>query len=246
MKIFASDFDGTFSHDLPENLRAVRAWRREGNRFGIVTGRDFVMAAECLSLCEGECDFLLVCNGAVLLDGSGSVLSARTVHPSAAGPAFRLAEQFGALVFLVERPDSHDVLISEDPVIPTVPLCQSLKKGRICQFTAKLPDRERLLGFTAAMRRELGDRMNPQCNGLNCDVPAGGDTTKALGIREYAKQVGCAVCDVYTAGDQPNDNAMLQMFTGFAMADGAEETRRAAGRIVASVAEAIFAVRNVK
>ena len=232
MKIFASDFDGTFSHDLPENLRAVRAWRREGNRFGIVTGRDFVMAAECLSLCEGECDFLLVCNGAVLLDGSGSVLSARTVHPSAAGPAFRLAEQFGALVFLVERPDSHDVLISEDPVI--------------CQFTAKLPDRERLLGFTAAMRRELGDRMNPQCNGLNCDVPAGGDTTKALGIREYAKQVGCAVCDVYTAGDQPNDNAMLQMFTGFAMADGAEETRRAAGRIVASVAEAIFAVRNVK
>lgn len=244
MKIFASDFDGTFSHDLQENLLAVRAWRQEGNLFGIVTGRDSVMAAECLSLCEGECDFLLVCNGAVLLDGSGKVLSARTVHPSATGPALRLAKRFNALVFLAERPDSHDVLISKTPDVPTVPLSQSVKKGRVCQFTAKFPDRERLLGFAAAMRREVGDRMNPQYNGLNCDVPAGRDMTKALGIQEYAKKKGCASRNIYTAGDQPNDNAMLQMFTGFAMADGAEETKRAAGRTVASVAEAIFAIRN--
>ena len=41
MKILCSDYDGTLSHGGVDEkkLAAISAWRKKGNKFGIITGR---------------------------------------------------------------------------------------------------------------------------------------------------------------------------------------------------------------
>ena len=76
MKIIASDYDGTFNHKgIDEKKRtAIKNWREKGNKFGIVSGR---MADDLFRIYkkdELELDFLLACNGAVILTTDGKIL----------------------------------------------------------------------------------------------------------------------------------------------------------------------------
>ena len=76
MKIIASDYDGTLNHKGIDDKKrnTIKKWREKGNKFGIVSGR---MADDLIRIYkkdELELDFLLACNGAVILTTDGKIL----------------------------------------------------------------------------------------------------------------------------------------------------------------------------
>ena len=77
MKILGSDFDGTLSHGGigEEKLSAIKAWRKAGNKFGIVSGRGESFRQNLQKKYpELELDFFAACNGAYIVDGNGTAI----------------------------------------------------------------------------------------------------------------------------------------------------------------------------
>ena len=74
MKIIASDFDGTFSHNGVDAAKkdAVKRWRNAGNVIGLVSGRG---RGDVLGIGKEsgvDFDFFIANNGSVILDGKGN------------------------------------------------------------------------------------------------------------------------------------------------------------------------------
>ena len=67
--LFLSDLDGTLIHKEPiidpEDVLAIKQWQKEGNHFGLVTGRDRIFCLELLNRYEITPDCLITCNGAM-------------------------------------------------------------------------------------------------------------------------------------------------------------------------------------
>ena len=70
MKIAASDFDGTLNDKdtgiSPENVAAIKEWQSEGNKFGLVTGRNLELTKLGLEGYDIKLDFYVGLNGAVV------------------------------------------------------------------------------------------------------------------------------------------------------------------------------------
>lgn len=68
-RLFLSDLDGTLIHKeikISENdVAAIKKWKKAGNLFGLVTGRDFVFCHRLLDQYDIEPDCLITCNGAI-------------------------------------------------------------------------------------------------------------------------------------------------------------------------------------
>lgn len=82
MRIVASDYDGTLYERgamLGDVAQAVRAWRADGNLFGIATGRDFHMTAPEADKWGIEADFYVCMNGGAIYDGERWLLHCRTL-----------------------------------------------------------------------------------------------------------------------------------------------------------------------
>lgn len=83
--LFASDFDGTlFFHDgtgyRDEDLKAIRDFQKDGNLFGICTGRSlFAILEELEKEPALRPDFILAASGSVFTDGTGQVLQAEYI-----------------------------------------------------------------------------------------------------------------------------------------------------------------------
>ena len=76
-KVAASDFDGTLfinQNITAETLTAIKNWRAAGNKFGIVTGRSYVMLIAHLKDFGLEVDFVICDNGAIIYDGDGKII----------------------------------------------------------------------------------------------------------------------------------------------------------------------------
>ena len=79
MKIAFSDYDGTLSVPeegvATETIASIHAWRDAGNKFGIVTGRDYSLIDKEARAYQIPVDFYICCNGAAIHETDGSVIS---------------------------------------------------------------------------------------------------------------------------------------------------------------------------
>jgi hydroxymethylpyrimidine pyrophosphatase-like HAD family hydrolase len=77
MKIAASDYDGTLFRNneiCSEDVKGVADWRARGNKFGVVSGRDYGMLAPQLHHYGIGYDYAVCNNGGIILDAGGKVL----------------------------------------------------------------------------------------------------------------------------------------------------------------------------
>ena len=82
MKIAASDYDGTLYRRgtiSAETIEGVRAWRAAGNKFGMVSGRDYGMLMPQLKHYGVEYDFTICNNGGIIRDASDNVIYQRSI-----------------------------------------------------------------------------------------------------------------------------------------------------------------------
>ena len=239
MKIICSDYDGTLNHGgiTAEKLEAIRKWKEQGNLFCVVSGRQKEFFEEIREK-SIPIDYLLACNGAVIVDKDYNIVSDVRCDGAVAKPLIEyvfLLKGFFANVctdttFSIDNfafPDADGLRLSEVGEI-----------SYFNQISTALPDFESAAAVTERVREKFGEYVNPLQNGTCIDiVPAGMD--KAQGIYRLLELTGGRREDVICVGDNMNDEAMIKEFYSYAMENGVEAIKAQADRKTHSIEELI-------
>ncbi|MBE6671985.1 MAG: HAD family phosphatase [Ruminococcaceae bacterium] len=236
MKIFVSDYDGTLNRGggvTERDLKALDAWQKAGNLFGIASGRDLRglvnVWQRCLPL---KPDFLIGGNGTQLYRG----LEERVLRFSANGKDVPLIVDLilrrgGRIVHITAEEGKY--ILSMDGKIPentkdfyftldNIPAPKEVYSLNTYFDTNKLAEAfcaeccTCFPAFTAYQNTDCGDI-----------VPRG--TGKAEGIAAYIKHTGLKPEMVITAGDSGNDLGMLRAYVGCTLPNADEELKTVLG-----------------
>ncbi len=241
MKIIASDYDGTLNHGgIDDKKRAtIKKWRDKGNKFGIVSGR---MADDLFRIYkrdELELDFLLACNGAVILTTDGKIIKEDKIDGSILKPILDFIFSLGTTEGHVQSGKSYrlneaDTERTEDEFTrETLPDFEYFS-----QVSTIFDDSEKAEEVTNAIKEKFGDKLNPLQNGRCIDIVSV-TMNKAQGLYDYLKIVGGKYEDMITVGDNINDTHMIKEFRSYAMANGVQFIKDIADYEIEGITELI-------
>lgn len=249
MKIAASDFDGTISFyekGIPEeNLNAINEWQKAGHKFGLVTGRNLVLARHGLEGYDLNPDFFVCLNGAVAFDGEGNQLFAELIpHDTLAKllkhPATRESRRIGILQPVysygyVRRKSPEDSPLERLPIKP-IDESDILNTKDVAQISLMSDTPEGAAKAAKDINDKFHGQLRASSNGKFIDVNAYG-CDKGTGIERLLKYTGWQAEDVLTVGDNLNDIPMLKKFRGFTVENGIYEVKTIVEKVYPSIAE---------
>ena len=242
MYILATDYDGTLNRGgvSERNHEAIRRFREAGNLFGVVTGRDYYMYNTLVD--HGvEFDFILPFNGGMTINTEGKV-TADYRAPNAENIIYEIAEMMtdydswlGCSIY-----KTHYTFHPHHP-----------KGGRSClpmDYTFAIPSfsmlntgcrtKEAAAECAARINRRFGHIITALQNGTAVDMPPRG-IDKGEGVARYAAAMGVPAENIYCAGDEMNDMAMISRFHGCAVSNARKEIKEAAEGVYEDIAEII-------
>lgn len=241
MKIIASDYDGTLNHGGIDDKKrdAIKKWRKAGNLFGLVSGRGAKDVIRIQKKDNFECDFLIGCNGAVIISPEGKVLYESRCDGALAKPLLEYIEELGCTWANVQT--SFDCIVDEDDkerlpdeftlaTIPEIPYFN--------QISTFLPDEEKAATVTLKIKQQFGDYLNPLQNGTCIDIVAA-DMNKAKGLYKLLEFVGASYEDMITVGDNINDTHMIAEFRSYAMENAVQSIKDIADYKIKGITELI-------
>jgi len=248
-KVAATDFDGTLfinQQITPENLSAIRNWRAAGNKFGIVTGRTFVMLERHLEEFKLEVDFSICCNGAIIHDKAGKVIFETEIprkvllelmNEPCANKSLHFAFEAADEVFycrtnekswMFREYDKWSFALTKisDEQVATLP-------KKVNQLALDFADPEDTAQAAEIINRKFGEEIYAQKNTHSLDIVAAG-INKASGVENLMK-----ICDwhgkVYVIGDESNDLPMIRHFGGFTVYSAKDFVKKEASEVFDSV-----------
>ncbi len=241
MKIIASDYDGTLNHGGIDDKKrdAIKRWRRAGNLFGLVSGRGTQNLKEIPERNNFEYDFLLACNGAVIIQADGTVLEIARNDGALAKPLLNFLFELGCNWATVQTDfkcvidEDDDERLEDEFTLATVP-----KIYYFNQINTKLPDNESAERVTQAVRNKFGEYLNPLQNGRCIDIVSA-DMNKAKGLYKFLELVGAGYDDLITVGDNINDTDMIAEFRSYAMENAVQSIKDIADYEISDVTEII-------
>lgn len=244
MYIFASDFDGTLNRDgISERDReAIRRFRAAGNLFGFVTGRN-TSFIDTLDKADIDADFLLIYSGAYCLTRRGNVIfESRGLTNGVLPELVRyIGETYGTPVTVAlgeACAGFHGLFPDGDPVKGYQPLEKLNSYREFTVLYVHCNTEEEAECCAEELTRRYGSTINPLRNGIFIDIPPAG-TDKGAGLARYAALMGVPEENVWTAGDNLNDMAMIRRFRGCAVENAHPDLKAAAKGVYPDVASMI-------
>ena len=227
MKIIASDYDGTLNHGGIDDKKrdAIKEWREKGNKFGIVSGR---VTDDLLRIYKKdglELDFLLACNGAVILTTAGKILKEDRIGGDILKPFLDFLFSLGADWATIQSDKIYIIDENDNDRLPDEFTRKTLPDLKYFnQVSTILEDDEEALMVTNAIKEKFGDILNPLQNGRCIDIVSS-RINKAQGLYHYLELVGGKYEDMITVGDNINDTHMIKEFRSYAMANGVQSIK---------------------
>lgn len=201
LKIIASDFDGTICRNgiiTDRDKIAIREWQKNGNHFGIVTGRSHEIL-DIFKKFEIKLDYAIAYNGAVVFNDKGIILHEDWFKRG-------IAKEFYDFAYSTEygftKPKSYYFDDDFDD------------NSKEYQLSLCLKDEYNAKEFTELINKKFEGKLTSYANGQWIDTVKYG-TSKATGITHYANLIGVKKEDIYTVGDSLNDLPMIQAFNGY-------------------------------
>ncbi len=241
MKIIASDYDGTLNHGGIDDKKrnAIKEWREKGNKFGIVSGRITDDLLRIYKKDKLELDFLLACNGAVILTTDGKILKEDRVDGDILKPILDFIFSLGADWAAIQSDRSYIIDENDNDRLPDEFTRKTLPELKYFnQISTILEDDEEALMVTNAIREKFGDKLNPLQNGRCIDIVSA-TMNKAKGLYDYLELVGGKYEDMITVGDNINDTHMIKEFRSYAMANGVQSIKDIADYVTEGIKELI-------
>lgn len=246
MVILASDYDGTLNRGgiSAEDRAAVGRFRKAGNLFGIVTGRDYWMY-ETVREADFALDFILAMNGAMLIatdgDRAGEIL--RCEEKKNDGCIRAIAEHVGKnynhsvdTVFYRERIRFH--ALHPEGNDRYSPLARADEVPLFSQLNTRCDTDADAARCVKEINERWGGTVNALQNGNCIDIPPAG-IDKGEGVARFARSVGVPEENVFCAGDNMNDYAMIARFRGLAVENAVPDLKAAAEAVFPSIAAMI-------
>ncbi|MBQ7479194.1 MAG: HAD hydrolase family protein [Selenomonadaceae bacterium] len=249
MKIAASDYDGTLFREeriSAEDVEGVRQWRAKGNRFGVVTGRDYGMLAPQLHHYGIGFDYVVSNNGGLICRADGTplwqgtipldALAAMVKDPgvrrsfhfafSAVDCTYLYHEREGSWIAREAGQWEFQIVKIREPDIPWLP--------QIHQFSLGYPEPEEAAAVSASINAQFGEIVHAYPNRCSLDITPKG-ISKRQGIEKLVELMGWESPEIYAIGDETNDLPMLEAFQGFTVETAREDIRKKARKVYSSV-----------
>lgn len=226
MKIIASDYDGTLNHHgiSEADKLAIKKFRENGNKFGLVTGRDLEQAMWVISDLKRanlEVDFVLCCTGGVTLTSDGAIVKAKKQ---------KTGDYLNDMLKYARTLELGTFRVSNELVV-----CHTDPRGNVNQDFSAISEltqanawfytEEDAQKFVEYVEKYHKKDISVFRNSGSIDMPPVG-TSKVTGIYDYASQFENA--RIYTVGDNVNDIPMIKEFDGYAVSNSKEETKKVA------------------
>ena len=241
MKIIASDYDGTLNHGGIDDKKreTIKEWREKGNKFGIVSGRITDDLLRIYKKDNLELDFLLACNGAVILTTDGKILKEDRIDGDILKPILDFIFSLGADWAAIQSDRSYIIDENDNDRLPDEFTRKTLPDLKYFnQVSTILEDEEEALMVTNAIKEQFGDKLNPLQNGRCIDIVSV-TMNKAKGLYDYLELVGGKYEDMITVGDNINDTHMIKEFRSYAMANGVQSIKDIADYEIEGITELI-------
>lgn len=249
MKVLASDYDGTLrtaeTVDV-QDIEAIHAFRKAGNKFGLVTGRSMESIKKEIERNKFEFDFIVANNGGVVYDDSFQKLQCIYMDFNKALDIIAYIKTLDCVSFVINdgyhrfkvRVDESQIDHKYGDMKEVTNEEEVLDKGKIAQLVISLNDQ--------MLAHEISTYINSQFKGyviaypnINCVdiVPEG--VSKAEGLYVIESYLDLDHEDIYVIGDSYNDLPMLEAFHGCAVAHAQEDILQAADHVYPDIAAAI-------
>lgn len=246
MKILGSDYDGTLNAGgIGEaKISAIQKWRKKGNKFGIITGRNGTFRDTLLEKYpQLECDFFATCNGGYIMDGEGNIIYEARCNSVSLSSLVKDLFDWGVkyVCIIVGKKLMWVISTTEDkpqyaPKQDSFLLVDIPDVEYFNQISLSVSDSYEASLLTEKIKKYYGQWLNPLQNGKSIDVVSVG-VNKAQGIYRVMELFNGDYNDVIVVGDNINDTDMLREFYSYAMENSIEQVRNCADRVVRDVTE---------
>lgn len=240
--IIFSDFDDTFDdRNNPgvrrKNILAVREWRRAGNQFVIISGRNFMVFNKIFPDWKDVVDYLILDNGGTVMLPDENIFHGQFLAP--------ILDQL--------QPESQDtLLVYYYPRYFSTELSDTAEIVTLRVWFKDLPSLWR--------QKEIYDQSGLPIQAIPWPKPGYSNMLKGVDLTQYAgfinvvpnpggkeravayllEYLGVDHDEIVAIGDHYSDVQMLQTYNGYAVAGAIPEAIDAAqGRTISSVAELI-------
>lgn len=251
MKVAASDYDGTLFRQRTisdETIKGVHAWRAAGNKFGMVSGRDYGMLIPQLNHYGVEYDFAICNNGGIIRDKAGKVLyqaniDSQTLKDMAQEPlvkkSFHFAFSAEDVTYLChEAEGSWITREAKEWDFPIIKINESdivTLKG-IHQFSLGFDEPEQSAECAAALNEKFGKKICAYPNACSLDVTPVG-VSKRQGLEHLMNAMAWTDSKLYVIGDEVNDLPMITAFNGYTVNTARDVIKSQASKVFSDVGE---------
>ena len=258
MKLFISDYDGTYlrpmlerNEQLRRNALAVEEWQAEGGLFGFSTGRILPLIERELAQQAICVDFMIVANGALVLDAKGHAIFHQQLELSLAKEILAYLTQEEGLNFICSdgRNGYHTPGIITHSSMADIfrelkeagnfnlTLEESIRCG-ISQFSIVDLTPEEMGRIVADLETLFEDQLTIYPNRSSIDLSPKG-ISKASGIQEVLNYFNLTPSQVICMGDSWNDVEMIQQYQGLTVPEAPPILKESARGWFSTVEEAL-------
>lgn len=249
MKIAASDYDGTLFRNRTiskESIESVHAWRAAGNKFGMVSGRDYGMLTPQLEHFGIEYDFIISNNGGIIRDKSGNVLyqaniDSQTLKNISIEPIVRNSFHFAfsakdTTYLCHESEGSWIMREAKEWNFPITKITESeiLNLVGVQQFALGFNTPKLSAECAELLNKKFQKKIRAYPNAKSVDItPAG--ISKRQGLETLLNFMNWQNCELYVIGDEENDLPMIKFFGGYTVNTARDTIKSQARKVFSDV-----------
>ena len=259
MKLFASDYDGTFCKhenrkrdEIKNNVFQSGRWREGGNIFAFATGRSISMMQLEKRRHGIEYDYIVGLNGAVIVDKSDNVLFRMSIKPSIAKEIIALIESKNIGNYSITdgfKGHFRAPLSLKSPSLLLFKLLglftrtyhlskEEALKLPVAQIALTVENPQEAVAFADFINETFKGEAFAFANLVHVDIQAPG-LSKATGIEFIAQKYHLSETLIYGMGDSFNDIPMFERFHGLTLPEATKEIKEQAKGVYDTVGHAL-------
>jgi len=262
MKLFASDYDGTFykhnrqKGEIGANIEEVGRWQKAGNLFIFATGRSISMMQLEKRRRRIRYDYIVGLNGAIIVDEKDTVLLQKAIDSGVAREIVALIEESGIESYSItdgfkgyvrapfKKGYRSGLLLK---LLGLMTRTYHLSKSQalqlpVVQIAVTMSNQEQALAFARTVNAKFEGKASAFANLVHVDIQAPG-LSKATGTQFVAKKHQIADDRIIGMGDSFNDLPMFESFFGVTLPEATEAVKQEAAGIYETVGHALKDLR---
>lgn len=251
MKIAASDYDGTLFRNRTisnETIQGVHSWRVAGNKFGMVSGRDYGMLTPQLKHYGVEYDFVISNNGGIIRDKAGNVIyqakmNSQTLKEISLEPIVRKSFHFAFsakdTTYLCHDSEGSWIMREAkewDFPITKISEDEILNLSGVHQFSLGFDNPKVAVQCADVLNKKFPSEVCAYPNAKSVDIAPVG-ISKRQGLETLMKAMNWQDCELYVIGDEVNDLPMIQAFGGCTVNTARDEIKSQAQKVFNDVGD---------